>query len=460
MPLDLKKYVSGSWQATTVKPSSLGTGLNSTAAIAAGQVLYGDGSWKTSHIPPGIRFKYSNNTTMSDPGSGYWRANNSVVNVTYLNLVTKLVIDNVDFDGNSIKDWLENTANVNGYLFIYGTTDGVNWSTDELVIFKVTAVTAKTGYTELEVDYMSGYQTAIDNLDVCYLQISPVGPRGPSGADGTDGTNGTNGTDGDDGREVQLQKGTTHIQWKYDTDSTWTNIISLSDLEGADGLSFNWRGTFDNQATNYVVNDAVSHNGTSYVCIANVSQAGLSPSGNPSYWDIVAQKGADGTDGTNGTNGFTPTITVGTVTTGDAGTSVSVSNSGTPTEVVLDFTIPKGDKGTDGTNGTNGTDGEGFAWRGAYSSSVIYGKNDVVSSGGNLYIYINSTVASGQDPHSATTYWNLYLPGVEGIDSTNGSTSEFLNEKGNFTTLPKAGQTVFGTAQIYLDGTILCINTQ
>jgi hypothetical protein len=52
------------------------------------------------------------------------------------------------------------------------------------------------------------------------------------GADGADGVDGTNGADG---KQVQLQKSATHIQWKYDTDVTWTDLVALADLKGADG---------------------------------------------------------------------------------------------------------------------------------------------------------------------------------------------------------------------------------
>lgn len=43
---------------------------------------------------------------------------------------------------------------------------------------------------------------------------------------------------------------------------------------------------------------------------------------------------------------FTGSVTIGTVTTGDAGTQASVTNSGTAKDAVLDFTIPKGDTGS------------------------------------------------------------------------------------------------------------------
>lgn len=58
--------------------------------------------------------------------------------------------------------------------------------------------------------------------------------------------------------------------------------------------------------------------------------------------------GVDGTDGTDGTNGAAATITIGTVTTGNPGTSVVVNNSGTNNAAVLDFTIPRGATGAKG----------------------------------------------------------------------------------------------------------------
>ena len=42
----------------------------------------------------------------------------------------------------------------------------------------------------------------------------------PKGDTGSQGNPGTDGVDGEDGREVEIQKGTTHIQWRYVSDST------------------------------------------------------------------------------------------------------------------------------------------------------------------------------------------------------------------------------------------------
>ena len=45
------------------------------------------------------------------------------------------------------------------------------------------------------------------------------------------------GQDGADGREVELRTNETHVQWKYDDEAEWTDLIALSELTGADGES-------------------------------------------------------------------------------------------------------------------------------------------------------------------------------------------------------------------------------
>ena len=52
--------------------------------------------------------------------------------------------------------------------------------------------------------------------------------------------------------------------------------------------------------------------------------------------------------GAKGDTGAAATITIGSVTTGAAGSSASVTNSGTASNVVLNFTLPRGKDGKDG----------------------------------------------------------------------------------------------------------------
>lgn len=56
--------------------------------------------------------------------------------------------------------------------------------------------------------------------------------------------------------------------------------------------------------------------------------------------------------------GSTATIEVGTTSTGEAGTNASVTNSGTSSNAILNFVIPKGDKGEQGIQGIQGIQGE------------------------------------------------------------------------------------------------------
>lgn len=73
------------------------------------------------------------------------------------------------------------------------------------------------------------------------------------------------------------------------------------------------------------------------------------------------EKGDTGEQGPAGNDGEAATITVGSVTTAQPGTSAAVSNSGTPNAAVLDFVIPQGEKG-DGafTNIKPGTEDEPY----------------------------------------------------------------------------------------------------
>lgn len=63
------------------------------------------------------------------------------------------------------------------------------------------------------------------------------------------------------------------------------------------------------------------------------------------YTIVNGIKGDTGATGATGATGRTATITIGTVTTGAAGSSVIFQNVGTPQDAIWNITIPKGDKG-------------------------------------------------------------------------------------------------------------------
>ena len=76
---------------------------------------------------------------------------------------------------------------------------------------------------------------------------------------------------------------------------------------------------------------------------------------------IQGPRGFQGEQGVQGPAGNAATITIGSVTTSAPGTAASVTNSGTPSAAVLDFTIPQGAKGDKGDQGTaDGGDLSGY----------------------------------------------------------------------------------------------------
>lgn len=124
----------------------------------------------------------------------------------------------------------------------------------------------------------------------------PIGPQGPQGDQGIQGATGATGPQGPQG--IQGEQGLQGIQGEQ-------GLQGIQGIQGEEGL--NWRGPWINEL-DYFVDDAVSHNGSSYVCTA--PSANNEPP-NEDYWDVLASKGdtgAAGTNGTNGTDGDTPQV--------------------------------------------------------------------------------------------------------------------------------------------------------
>ena len=107
----------------------------------------------------------------------------------------------------------------------------------------------------------------------------------------------------------------------------------------------------------------------------------------------AGEQGPQGDPGPAGADGAAATITVGSVTTGAAGTQASVTNAGTSSAAVLNFTIPrgakgdKGEKGEQGERGPAGPAGEYTAGDGITISGDTLSVNDtVVRTSGNQTI--------------------------------------------------------------------------
>lgn len=99
-------------------------------------------------------------------------------------------------------------------------------------------------------------------------------------------------------------------------------------------------------------------------------------------------QGIQGPKGNDGANGAAATISVGTTTTGQPGTNASVTNSGTSSAAVFNFTIPrgskgdKGDKGDTGATGAAGTDGAAATIAAGSTTTLPAGSSATVTNSG------------------------------------------------------------------------------
>jgi hypothetical protein len=134
-----------------------------------------------------------------------------------------------------------------------------------------------------------------------------------------------------------------------------------------------------------------------------------------------------------GPAGQAATIAVGTTTTGAAGSSASVTNSGTSSAAVFNFIVPRGatgatgatgPQGPQGVQGIQGTAGGSMAWRGVYSAIVEYYANDAVSYGSPASTYIAIATSTGATPDSSPLSWSLSAEhgeqGAQGIQGEQG----------------------------------------
>lgn len=110
--------------------------------------------------------------------------------------------------------------------------------------------------------------------------------------------------------------------------------------------------------------------------------------------------GTNGADGAPGKDGVSPTITINSVKTLDAGQSATVTNSGDSTNVKLDIGIPKGEQGPQGIQGAPG-------------ETALSLKLGTVTTGDT-----GSITNVGTD---SAQVWNVVLPKArDGVDGKNG----------------------------------------
>jgi collagen type VII alpha len=118
-------------------------------------------------------------------------------------------------------------------------------------------------------------------------------------------------------------------------------------------------------------------------------------------------RGPKGDTGSKGDTGNTGTISVGSVTTGAVGSSVTVTNAGTSTAATLNFTIPQGAKGDTGTS---------YTVNNKVGSVQVYGIGNTTQAGYDLEVDLANKA------NKWTTARTFTLSGkVTGLTSFDGS---------------------------------------
>ncbi len=142
---------------------------------------------------------------------------------------------------------------------------------------------------------------------------------------------------------------------------------------------------------NYQTNDAVTYAGSTW--IATASNSGVQPGSN-SAWALLA---AAGVTGPSGPTGAGATVSIGSVTTGAAGTSAVVTNSGTSSAAVLNFTLPAGATGPAGSGGTGS--GSSASTSGIPFASVLHSVNYNAT-----YFSVNGVNSASNETTSVLTW--------------------------------------------------------
>ena len=221
--------------------------------------------------------------------------------------------------------------------------------------------TLKVGSTSTGNAGTNASVTMTDSNNVYTLNfVIPKGDKGDTGAKGDTGVKGQDGAKGADGITPTLKVGT------VTTLAAGSNAtVTMSKNNNEYTLNFGIpkgnkgdTGASGGSGETTVVNPTITIGTVTNGDTASATITGDSPNYTLNLVLPKGAKGDKGDTGVKGTDGITPTIAVGTTTTGEAGTNAEVTMSKSGTTYTFNFVIPKGAKGDTGATGTKGDKGE------------------------------------------------------------------------------------------------------
>ena len=199
----------------------------------------------------------------------------------------------------------------------------------------------------------------------------PQGIQGPTGLTGPTGPTGPAGTNGVDGIAATITLGTV-------TTGAAGSLVSITNSGTSSAATFNFTipkgDTGDTGPTGPI--------------------GATGPTGATGLTGPTGPQGATGNTGATGPAGEAATITLGTVTTGAAGSSVIITNTGTSSAATFNFTIPQGATGPQGSTGATGATGP-TGPTGATGATGPQGPAGPVAGTTTQVIYNNAGAAAG-----------------------------------------------------------------
>jgi hypothetical protein len=232
----------------------------------------------------------------------------------------------------------------------------------------------------------------------------PTGSTGPTGATGPQGPQGPKGDTGDTG-----PAGATGAKGDAGTAAT---ITVGSVTTGAAGSSV-----------------SVTNSGTSSAAIFDFTIP-RGDTGATGATGAKGDKGDTGDTGATGPAGSAATISVGSVTTGAAGSSASITNSGSSSAAVFNFTIPRGDTGATGATGAKGDKGD------TGDSGVVSATSPLAYDSGTKTVSIQQASAS-QSGYVSSSDWSTWNGK---FDPPTGTTAQYVRGDGTLSTFNSDAQ--------------------
>ena len=148
-----------------------------------------------------------------------------------------------------------------------------------------------------------------------------------------------------------------YISLRNDVDSILSKIENGEIGSGGSGMTVTQKEQLAT-AYNHAMSDAVTTTEVVNSAVATYVEANKGTlKGDKGDKGDTGAKGDKGDAGAKGADGITPTLRVGSTSTGNAGTNANVTMTDSNNVYTLNFVIPKGDKGDTGVKGQDGAKG-------------------------------------------------------------------------------------------------------